>query len=112
MTVHAIDLPDPFAGGEPRRVLWNDETGEVSGDHSDAPFVRETLDRADRDGFLPHMAGHWSLRDPRRNPAEFLVALFWPEPPLDAATRPGLPPALRIKPAPFTPADIPDGAVA
>ena len=108
MTVHAIDMPDPFAGGEPRRILWDDETGEVSGDHHDVPDIREQMDRAERDGFLPAMSGHWKLRDPRHDPRDFLVVLFWPGD-VDAEL---LPPALRVEPAPFIPADIPDGAVA
>lgn len=111
MTVHAIDMPDIFAGGEPRRVLWDDEDGEVSGDHSDVPSIRETMARAVRDGYLPHDAGDWPLRDPRRDPREFLVVLLWPEPPLRAPD--WLPPALRgVEPAPFVKADLPPGAVA
>ena len=117
MTVHAIDKLDFRAGDEPRRIYWNDETGEVSGDHSDVPDIRETMARAVRDGYLPQIHGHWALRDPRRDPAEFLVVLFWPGPaPFDdedrASRRIQLPPALRIDPAPFTPNDLPDGEVA
>ena len=40
MTVHAIEQPDWRADGARRRILWNDETGEVSGDHGELPFLR------------------------------------------------------------------------
>ncbi len=106
MTVHAIDMPDVFAGGEPRRVLWDDETGEVSGEHSQVPDIRDAMDRAERDGVLPHIAGHWKLRDPRRDPRDFLVVLFWPEPPLDLPD--WIPPALRVEPTPGILNDIGD----
>lgn len=115
MTVHAIDMPDHAAGGEPRRIRWNDETGEVSGDHSSVPRVRENMEAAVRTGLLSCMTGGWELRDPRRDPAEFLVVLFWPSVPMDgndAARRAALPPALRVDPAPFSPDDIPEGEVA
>ena len=109
MTVHAIDKLDFDAGDEPRRIYWDDETGEVSGDHSDVPDIRKTMARAVRDGYLPAMNGHWDLRDPRRNPAEFLVVLVWPAARIDEDIQ--LPPALRIDPAPFTPTEL-DGEVA
>ena len=112
MTVHAIDMLDFDAGDEPRRVYWDDETGEVSGDHSRVPDIRDTMARAVRDGYLPQMHGHWDLRDPRRNSAEFLVVLFWPGPPLIDDEDIQLPPALRIEPAPFTPTELPNGEVA
>ena len=113
MTVHTIELIDWRAGGEPRRILWDDETGEVKGDHSNVPAIRETMARAVRDGYLPAIHGHWDLPDPRRRPAEFLVVLFWPAPgPVSDEALAGLPPALRVDPAPFTPADTPEGAVA
>ena len=109
MTVHAIDKPDHFAGDEPRRILWDDEAGEVSGDHSDVPRLRETLARAELDGHLPHMEGRWPMRDPRRDPAEFVVALFWPgSPRMDE-----LPPSLRgVEPAAFVEYGLSPGEVA
>ena len=111
MTVHAIDKLDFDAGDEPRRIYWDDETGEVSGDHSDVPDIRKTMARAVRDGYLPEISGHWDLRDPRRNPAEFLVVLLWAgAAPFDDEDI-QLPPALRIDPAPFTPNEL-DGEVA
>ena len=109
MTVHRITMPDAFAGDEPREIVWDDETGEVSGDHSDVPDIGGRLDSAARDGFLPAMCGHWDLRDPRHDAEDFLVVLFWP----GSVRAELLPPALRVKPAPFIrAADIPDGAVA
>ena len=110
MTVHAIDMLDFDAGDEPRRIYWDDETGEVSGDHSRVPDIRDTMARAVRDGYLPQMNGHWDLRDPRHDPAEFLVVLVWPGARIDDEVI-QLPPALRIEPAPFTPTEL-DGEVA
>ncbi len=74
MTEHTIDIPDILAGDELRRIVWNDETGEVSGDHSDVRFIQSTIEAApvDRgDG-----GRIWRLEDPGRNPEEFLV-LIW-----------------------------------
>ncbi len=31
-------------GDEPRRIVWNDGTGEVDGNHSDVPFIRSTIE--------------------------------------------------------------------
>ena len=107
--IHAIDKPDIYAGGEPRRILWNDQTGDVSGEHHDVPRLRERMARAVRDGYLPSMCGHWPLRDPRRDPSDFLVVLIW----TGRYDVDWLPPSLRdVAPTPFVPADIPDGAVA
>ena len=106
-------MPDVFAGGEPRRIVWNDETGEVAGDHSRVADVRDTIARAERDGILPAMSGHWPLRDPRHDPRDFLVALLWPEPPIAEDMPDWLPPSLRdVAPTPFVQADIPEGEVA
>ena len=104
-------MPDVFAGGEPRRILWNDETGEVAGEHSRVADVRDTLAPAERDGTA--MSGHWPMRDPRHDPRDFLVALFWPGAPVAEAMPDWLPPSLRdVAPTPFVPADIPEGEVA
>ena len=110
VTVHAIDMPDIFAGGEPRRILWDDETGDVSGEHHDVPELREALARAERDGRLQDFMGYWPLRDPRRDPRDFLVVLgvqhYGGQPDW-------LPPSLRgVEPAPFVKAELPPGAVA
>ena len=77
MTVHRIMAPDVFAGREPRLILWDDETGEVSGEHSAVAHLNATLERIERDdGYLRSYNGHWTLRDPRRNPSEFKAVLY------------------------------------
>ena len=75
MTVHAIDQPDFHAGGEPRRILWDDETGKVSGMHSKVPLLREWMADAVKDGFIVLDEGWLDLPDPRREPAQFLAVL-------------------------------------
>lgn len=53
MTTHRIMAPDVFAGREPRLILWDDETGEVSGEHSAVAHLNATLERIERDdGYL------------------------------------------------------------
>ena len=85
MAEHTIEIPDSMAGRELRRIVWNDETGEVSGDHSDIRAIRATIEAApvERDS-----GGRvWLLEDPGHNPAEFLTMLSildwrilgWPE---------------------------------
>ena len=106
---HTIMCPDRFRDGEPRSIVWDDETGEVSGDHSEVPDIRDTMARAERDGFLPEPTGHFVLRDPRHDPGDFLTALLWPGPP--ASPPDWLPPALRRAYAPkFFAYAIPDDA--
>lgn len=91
MAVHTITLPDELRGAEPRTILWDDAAGTVSGTHSGLPNIRRALEAPG-----PVEAGTagqvWRLRDPGRDPAEFLVLLYiahWPAlfPPL----REGLP---------------------
>lgn len=77
MTVHAVKQADWFARDEPRGILWNDETGEVLGDHSDVPLIREWMADAVRDGGLLVDNGRWRLRDPRHDPASFKVVLMF-----------------------------------
>ncbi len=74
MAEHTIEIPDIAAGDELRRIVWNDETGEVSGDHSDVRSILSTIEAA------PVERGNggliWLLEDPGRNPAEFLTMLY------------------------------------
>ena len=44
--IHAISQPDRAAGGAPRRILWDDETGDVSGVHHHVPRLRQWLSDA------------------------------------------------------------------
>lgn len=74
MAGHTIEIADFMRGGEPHRIVWNDETGTVEGDHSDILFIRSMIKSA------PIETGDggrtWRLEDPGRNPAEFLVLLY------------------------------------
>lgn len=94
MTIHSVHQPDLQADGAPRLLLWNDETGEVSGEHSDVPLIRGYMKDAVRDGGLPVDNGFWRLRDPRHDPASFVVVLsFAIQPAFDENA---LPEALRF----------------
>lgn len=78
MTVHVIEQTDWFADDEPRRIVWDDETGDVSGDHREVPAIRRVMADAVRDGGrLQFDTGYWRLRDPRRDPASFVVLLWF-----------------------------------
>ncbi len=74
MAEHTIEIPDLTVGDELRWIVWNDETGEVSGDHSYVQFIQSTIEDA------PVERGDggriWRLEGPGRNPEEFLV-LIW-----------------------------------
>ena len=74
MTVHVIEQRDWFADA-PRRIVWDDETGEVSGEHHEVPTIRRVMAEAARDGGLRFPTGYWRLRDPRRDPNCFAVVL-------------------------------------
>ena len=43
MTVHRIEAPDWRAGHELRAIVWNDETGEATGNHSYVPTLARAL---------------------------------------------------------------------
>ena len=105
MPKHTIDMPDIMAGEQLRRIVWDDETGAVSGDHSEVGFIQSSIaaapvDRGDGGRI-------WRLRDPGRDPAEFLVLLwltYWP-----VLTRASLRATL---PAVFDGVDLPEGELA
>ncbi len=113
MATHTIKYPDYSRGDEPRAIVWDDETGEVTGDHVEVPAIRDAMERAERDGHLPEMFGRRNLRDPRHDPADFLAVLDcvilaipfrWHL--LD------LPPALHgVEPTPWTSGPLSPGAV-
>ena len=67
-------LPDGAAGGEIRAIWWDDVAGTVGGLHSDVPELRRILE-APKPVTVGGPGGTWDLRDPGRNPAEFLVAV-------------------------------------
>ena len=92
MTVHTIMLPDMMHGREPRSVIWDDEAGTVTGEHSWVPWMQEVL--ADTPPVvMGDVMGTITLNDPGHDPADFLVLLgraYWPV--LDEPLRSTLPP--------------------
>ena len=95
MTVHRIMMPDAFAGGEPREIVWDSTAGTLAGDHScvDGRWgLRARLDELaaelaaagdapDRDdarpaGVIGNMIGHWRVADPWHDSGDFLVVLL------------------------------------
>ena len=77
MATHRIWAPDYRRGGAPRMIDWDDETGEVSGDHAWVPRVRDYLKRAARDGYLLGEEGRVALPDPLHSAGDFLAVLIW-----------------------------------
>ena len=113
MPVHMIRMPDDERGWEPREIVWDSDAGTVAGEHSCVPRLRAWIDKIVSDGGEIHCVhGHWILRDPWREPGDFLRALrlelgevCW-----DPS---GLPAALRgVRPPPFVAYPLPPGAVA
>lgn len=96
MTVHTIRMPDRMRGRELRTVIWDDEAGTVSGDHSDVPWLLKMIGKPTPWSF-PLLNEEFLLRDPAHNPSEFVFLLgraYWPilDPDRDLHR---LPPALR-----------------
>ena len=109
MATHTIRYRD-WRHDEPRTIVWNDETGEVAGDHGDVPAILMWLDEAERDGLLLGEEGGLHLRDPRHDPADFIALLVWENG--GRYERLELPPALRgVKPTPLTTPRLPAGVV-
>lgn len=98
-----------------RRIIWNDETGEVSGDHSKVPGLRRALAHAARGGRLHLLieGGYLDPRDPLHDPADFLALMLFPYVNRSDLLDLDLPPALRgIEPTPMrSPGPPPPGAV-
>lgn len=94
MATHTIKYRD-WRVGEPRAFVWNDETGEVSGDHGNVPSLRRLMERAERDGHLLSEGGRLDVRDPRHDAADFLALLMWEVGGDFKFRRVVLPPALR-----------------
>ena len=75
MATHTIKMRD-WRHDEPRTIVWNDETGEVSGDHGDVQGIRDMIERAEGAGGVLNHAGFWRLADPRHDPACFVAVLL------------------------------------
>ena len=92
MTVHTIMLPDMRQYGGPRSVIWDDEAGTVTGEHSRVPWMQGML-AATPPVVMGDVMGIVTLNDPGHDPADFLVLLgraYWPV--LDEPLRSTLPP--------------------
>ena len=109
MATHTIRCRD-WRHDEPRTFVWNEETGEVSGDHGDVPWARQRLEEAERDGYLLSEGCRLEVRDPRHDPADFLAVLRWVV--HRDFSRVVLPPALRgVEPTPGQAAPYREGVV-
>ena len=75
MATHTIKMRD-WRHDEPRTIVWNDETGEVSGDHVWVQGIRDMIERAEGAGGVLTHYGFWRLADPRRDPACFVAVLY------------------------------------
>ena len=69
MATHVIMAEDWRAGGEPRAIVWDDETGEISGEHHVVPRLRLAQERLEREGGWQDDMGYWRMPDPRLDPA-------------------------------------------
>ena len=91
MTVHTIMLPEGH-NGPTRSVIWDDEAGTVTGEHSDVPWMQEVL-AVPKPYVFGDVGGTLILHDPGHDPADFLAVLwraYWPV--LDEPLRSSLPP--------------------
>ena len=99
---HTITAPEPVGTAE---IVWDDVTGEVSGNHRQAAELALTI------GSGPMIANYpWgsvTLRDPAHDPADFLTALRFV---VAVGHKVELPESLAsIEPTPYPPA--PGGAM-
>ena len=78
--VHTIMLPDRMRGREPRTVIWDDEAGTVTGEHSDVAWMQRILAEATPVD-LGDEGQELYLLDPAHDPADFwwlLYHAYWP----------------------------------
>ena len=113
MATHTIMFPDYSRGDEPRAIVWDDETGEVSGDHVELPDILYYMEKAARDGHILDEMGRLDVRDPRHDPADFLAVFDYAIGGVFKFERADLPPALRgVESTPWWRPDLPPGTVA
>ena len=92
MALHRIMVPDRRKGRELRSILWDDEAGTVSGDHSEVGWIAR-LFAAPKPVRIGGTGRHWDLSDPAHDPSEFLALIhdiYWPV--LNEPLRSTLPP--------------------
>ena len=95
MAVHTIMLPDRMRGREPRSVVWDDEAGTVTGEHSSVEWMQRML-AAPTPVDLSDDGQELFLVDPAHDPTDFwwlLYFAFWPI--YDEPLRSTLPAVLR-----------------
>ncbi len=73
MARHTIMLPDRSAGRDLRSIVWDDEAGTVSGDHSKLPWLAEQI-KAEA-GWLEMDTQRVWLEDPAHRPGDLLWLL-------------------------------------
>ena len=112
MTVHTIMLPEGF-NRPMRSIVWDDEAGTVTGEHSEVPWLQDILAQP-TPVVLPVPGGDATLRDPGHDPADFLFLLgrvYWPV--VDEPLRSSLPPVFAgVQMTLSIPWELPAGAVA
>lgn len=74
MAIHTIMLPDMMHDDAPRSVIWDDEAGTVTGEHSSLPWIQECLAATPPIEVEAGMRGV-TLNDPGHDPADFLRLL-------------------------------------
>ena len=80
MAVHTIMLPDRMRGREPRSIVWDDEAGTVTGEHSGVPLMQKIL-AAPTPVDCSDVGLVLFLLDPAHDPADFwwlLYGAYWP----------------------------------
>ena len=90
--MHRIVIPDRSKGRELRDIVWDDEAGTVSGDHSEVDWIVRLL-AAPKPVRIGGTGRHWDLSDPAHDPSEFLALIhdiYWPA--LEEPLRSTLPP--------------------
>ena len=112
MAVHTIMLPEGH-NGPIRSVIWDDEAGTVTGEHSRVPWMQGILAEP-TPVVMDDVMGTATLRDPGHDPADFLLMLglsYWPV--LDEPLRSSLPPVFSgVEVTRIEAGKLPYGAVA
>ncbi len=113
MTIHRIEAPDWQAGHELRAIVWNDETGEATGNHSYVPTLARALADPMPITNIGDSRPNFRLEDPAHNPADFLRLIhFFGNLGVPYPERIRLPESLRgVEQTPPLPDDTPPGAV-
>ncbi len=73
-------IPDRSKGRELRSILWDDEAGTVSGDHSEVGWIAGVF-AAPKPVRIGGTGRFWDLSDPAHDSSEFLALIhdiYWP----------------------------------